>query len=221
MSKQTDYQTGRLDGLAMALRIVKEDGVEMLEKECRVRGAWGDLNTPKIMKELDKASDPIKEITYQTILIAGLSVLHDKFGFGEKRCQRFVSGFDKLVAYLDHGWVYWYDVITDIRSRMNLEMHIDALTSENIGRTWAHPEPEDIYTEQDFVDPAFWQGMLNLNGFSEITRENGEHVVLDETGREWFSYDNLFDRISVYDAMQGVLWAKEHYGIGKKKEKIG
>ena len=219
MSKQSDWQNGRMDGLALALQIVKDGGVEALEKECRMRGAWR-MNTSRSAKELDKLTDHVKSITYQTILIAGLSVLHDNFGFGHKRCQQFVNGFDKLVSYLDHGWLYWFDVIEDIQSRLNLDVELSALSSESLGRAWAHPEHADVYTEQDFVDPKFWEGMLKANGFTEGVNEKGENVVFDETGAEWFAYDSKFDQIGVYDAMQGILWAKEHYGIGVK-EKTG
>ena len=65
MSKQSDWQNGRMDGLALALQIVKDGGVEALEKECRMRGAWR-MNTSRSAKELDKLTDHVKSITYQT-----------------------------------------------------------------------------------------------------------------------------------------------------------
>ena len=48
------WQAGRNDGLAVALKIVQEGGVELLEKEIKERGIRG-LNTNMTMKELDDA----------------------------------------------------------------------------------------------------------------------------------------------------------------------
>lgn len=38
MSKMTDYQSGREDGLLLAQKIVKEGGIEALDKEIKFRG---------------------------------------------------------------------------------------------------------------------------------------------------------------------------------------
>lgn len=41
MAKRNDYITGREDGLLMALEIVKNEGVEALEKEIEFRNITG------------------------------------------------------------------------------------------------------------------------------------------------------------------------------------
>lgn len=41
MAKRNDYITGREDGLLMALEIVKNEGVEALEKELEFRNVTG------------------------------------------------------------------------------------------------------------------------------------------------------------------------------------
>lgn len=41
MSKMTDYQAGREDGLLLAERIVKEGGLERLQEEIKYRGITG------------------------------------------------------------------------------------------------------------------------------------------------------------------------------------
>ena len=41
MAKRNDYITGREDGLLMALEIVKNEGVEALEKEIEFRNKIG------------------------------------------------------------------------------------------------------------------------------------------------------------------------------------
>lgn len=41
MSKMSDYQSGREDGLLLAAKLVKEGGLERLEEEIKYRGITG------------------------------------------------------------------------------------------------------------------------------------------------------------------------------------
>lgn len=54
MNKMREYERGREDGLDLARRIVREGGLEALEKECRFRGVTG-IRTSLASKDLDKA----------------------------------------------------------------------------------------------------------------------------------------------------------------------
>lgn len=60
MNKMREYERGREDGLDLARRIVREGGLEALEKECRFRGVTG-IHTSLARKDLDKASDYIDQ----------------------------------------------------------------------------------------------------------------------------------------------------------------
>ena len=42
-------------------------------------------------------------MTLDTFTILGIAVLHDTFGFGRIRCQRFMDGMDKGAEYLADG----------------------------------------------------------------------------------------------------------------------
>lgn len=101
MNKMREYERGREDGLSLALRIAKEGGIEALESEIRFRGVTG-IHTSLASKDLDKASEQIKEITLDTFTVMSVAVLHDEFGFGEKRCQRYMDGINKAADSL--GW---------------------------------------------------------------------------------------------------------------------
>lgn len=90
MNKMREYERGREDGLDLALRIVKQGGIEALEKEIKFRNITG-VHTSLATKDLDKASQKIKEMTLDTFTILGIAVLHDCFGFGQIRCQRFMD----------------------------------------------------------------------------------------------------------------------------------
>lgn len=53
MNKMREYERGREDGLDLARRIVKEGGLEALERECKFRGVTG-IHTSLAAKDLDK-----------------------------------------------------------------------------------------------------------------------------------------------------------------------
>jgi len=205
---KNDYQNGRLDGLLLGLKIAQAGGVEQLEKECKVRGAW-NFHTNLEMKELDKASESIKETTYQTVMIAAIASLHDTFGFGQVRCQRFMDAFNKLTQYLDMGWMYWFDVIQSIQSQIGLDIKFDQLEGR-MGKAFAHPEPEDVYSEADLIDPRAWNQLLHELGF----KEDPVGVILDEDGKRFISYDGQYNRIQVYDVLYGMTLARDHWEVG-------
>lgn len=211
MGRRSDYDAGRLDGLSLGLRIAKEDGIEALEKECRMRGAW-KIHTALAAKEVDKATEQIKEICYQTMMVAWLSVLHDTFGFGQIRCQRAINAMNKLTAYLDHGWLYWYDLIETLTKDLNLTLEVDALTSDRMGRAYRHPEPDDIYTEADMVDEDYWKDILKRLRFSEQTDDSGT-TILDENGKTLMHFDGQFGKVQAYDVLYGMDLAVDHWDV--------
>jgi len=211
MGRRSDYDAGRLDGLSLGLRIAKEDGIEALEKECRMRGAW-KIHTALAAKEVDKATEQIKEICYQTMMVAWLSVLHDTFGFGQIRCQRAINAMNKLTAYLQHGWLYWYDLIETLTKDLNLTLEVDALTSDRMGRAYRHPEPDDIYTEADMVDEDYWKDILKRLRFSEQTDDSGT-TILDENGKTLMNFDGQFGKVQAYDVLYGMDLAVDHWDV--------
>lgn len=99
MNKMREYERGREDGLDLARRIVKEGGLEALERECKFRGVTG-IHTSLAAKDLDKASQKIKEMTIDTFTILCIAAVHDEFGFGEKRCRRLIAKMEEGAEYL-------------------------------------------------------------------------------------------------------------------------
>ncbi|MFQ7674360.1 MAG: hypothetical protein ACLRK3_06455 [Ruminococcus sp.] len=68
MNKMKEYERGREDGLDLALRIVRDGGIEALEREIKFRGITG-VHTSLVSKDLDKAAKKIKEMTLDTFTI--------------------------------------------------------------------------------------------------------------------------------------------------------
>ena len=123
MNKMREYERGREDGLSLGLRIVREGGLEALENEIRFRNISG-IHTSLAAKDLDKASEKIKVMTLDTFTIIGIAALHDAFGFGEKRCQRWMDKVMEGADYLVDGLATWEDYINSIKERLNLDLQI-------------------------------------------------------------------------------------------------
>ena len=116
-----DYQKGRNDGLALALKIVREGGAEALEEEIRVRGITG-INVNLSQKELDEALLPIKELTIRTLLAMSVATLRDEYGFGKDRLQRFVNRFMQKTTCLEEGWLTWKDLCENIQEETGIRI---------------------------------------------------------------------------------------------------
>lgn len=123
MNKMREYERGREDGLSLALRIAKEGGIEALEREIKFRGVTG-IHTSLASKDLDKAAEKIKEITLDTFTVMSVAVLHDEFGFGEKRCQRNMDGINKAAEYIVDGLATCPDYIAAIKEQIGLDLRI-------------------------------------------------------------------------------------------------
>lgn len=123
MSKMTDYQSGREDGLLLAERIVKEGGLERLQEEIKYRGITG-IHTQLAKKEIEKASEVIKMTTIDTILLLALSTVRDEFGFGEKRMQRLINRIEKKATCLIGNMATWEDFREMIKEETGIEVNV-------------------------------------------------------------------------------------------------
>lgn len=123
MSSRNKEMQARTEGMAYALRIAKEKGIGELEKEIKFRNLTGiSLNLSR--KDLNQASEKIKEMTMDTFTILTVAVLHDEFGFGEKRCQRFIDRMNQKADCLIDDFCTWDDYIRTIKDELNLNLQI-------------------------------------------------------------------------------------------------
>lgn len=123
MSSRNKEMQARSEGMAYALRIAREKGIEELEKEIKFRNLTGiSLNLSR--KDLNQASEKIKEMAMDTFTILTVAVLHDEFGFGEKRCQRFIDRMNQKADCLIDDFCTWDDYIRTIKDELNLNLQI-------------------------------------------------------------------------------------------------
>lgn len=123
MGKVDAYTSGRMDGLKMALDIVKKDGLEELEKEIRFRNITG-INVALSRKEVNKATEKIKLRTLDTVLIISVMALRDVYGYGPIRVQRFIDNVNLKADCLMDDMVSWDDYIQTIKKELGIEMRI-------------------------------------------------------------------------------------------------
>ena len=121
MSKLDKYMQGRTEGMEFALRIVKDKGIEELEKEVRFRQSSGiSLNVTR--QELNAASNKIKDMTLDTLL--SIACLCDLWGFGKKRCQRYMDKMAEGAQYLMDDLATWEDYRKAVQDRLGFEIKI-------------------------------------------------------------------------------------------------
>lgn len=123
MAKIDNYMQGRTEGMEFALRLAKDKGIEELEKEIKFRNSTGiSLNVTR--QELNAASNKIKEMTLDTFTTLGIAVLHDVFGFGEKRCQRFMDKMNEGAEFLAADLATWEDYRNEIKEQLGMDLKI-------------------------------------------------------------------------------------------------
>lgn len=133
MGKQDKEYTWRMEGMTYALKVVKEKGVEALEKEIRMRGFF-KLPIEVSQKEWDKILDFLVNNLHNTYKTVAAYTLRSTFGFGKKRLTDFEIDFDKNTRnatnfdYLGQH----YATLGDYAQELNNEygMHIDVMRVE-------------------------------------------------------------------------------------------
>ena len=89
----------RNEGMAYALSIAKQGGVEELEKQVKLRG-YLKATVKFTPEELSTTIDSISERVYNNMLTIMYAVLHDDLGYGQKRLTNFKKSFDEFCKNL-------------------------------------------------------------------------------------------------------------------------
>lgn len=123
MGKLDKYMQGRTEGMEFSLRLVKDKGIEELEKEVKFRNRTGvSLNLTR--QELAAGSQNIKNMTFDTMLAMSLMVLRDEFDFGKKRLERFKDRFTQKATSLADDYCTWLDIIDTIKEETGIDLEI-------------------------------------------------------------------------------------------------
>ena len=116
-------EQARLQGMSYALRVAKEKGIDGLEEELKRRQAY---NIPIRIsnKELQEFTTNAKNMMLDTILILASVTLHDEFGFGHDRLNRFKERFNFKAECIGDSFTDWQDQIDILKEEYGLEYSI-------------------------------------------------------------------------------------------------
>lgn len=113
----------RREGMAYALKVAREKGVEGLEEEIKFR----NISQVPIAISRDKIDECILNIklnTIDTMLILSASTLRDEFGFGKDRLARFVERFNGKAECLADGFCTWDDQMQMLAEECGIKLNI-------------------------------------------------------------------------------------------------
>ena len=123
MAKINKEEQWRREGMAYALKVAKERGIEGLEEEIKYRNI--SLVPIAVSKEkMDECVNNIKMNTIDTMLILSASTLRDEFGFGKERIARFIERFNLKAECLVDGFCTWDDQMTTLAEECGIELSI-------------------------------------------------------------------------------------------------
>lgn len=122
MARNKEEQA-RLEGMAQALRIAKANGVEGLEADLKMRNITG-LPCRVSKSVLDEVVMRVKNNMVDTFVIMTCYVLHCKFGYGQKRLERFIEEFRFQTDCLSEDYIAWEDQIEVLRKECGIELEI-------------------------------------------------------------------------------------------------
>lgn len=132
MAKIDKNYLNRMSGMAYALKIAKEKGIDELENECRVRNAHYIPDSISKEKYREVAND-ISGKVMATFLPTCLFCINEAYGFGKKRLEAFKVVFmhhcDMLSALDPFGGSY--ETVSDyaviLKEKYGIEFDLDTI----------------------------------------------------------------------------------------------
>lgn len=122
MARNKEEQA-RMEGMAQALRIAKAKGIDGLESDLKMRNITG-LPCAVSRAAMDECIMNIKYNVVDTFTILVAYTLHEKFGFGKTRQDRFIRDFNFQAECLDEDYCTWEDQIEILRQECGLDLNI-------------------------------------------------------------------------------------------------
>lgn len=123
MGRMSKEEMARMEGMLYAYRIASKDGVEALEEELKKRNITGiSLNVSH--KEMEKATEKMQEMLFDTFMCFTVGILHDRYGFGSKRAKEFTDHFNEGAALLQEGTITWQQIIDNTEDALGMKLSI-------------------------------------------------------------------------------------------------
>lgn len=123
MGKISKEEAARFSGADWMIRYAKEHGLEAAEKELEMRGV---RHLPLGVKESDLVnfSNREKKNTIATMILMACATLHDEFGFGYDRMNRFIDRFNLKTECLVDDYVSWEDLQQTLAEEIGIKIYL-------------------------------------------------------------------------------------------------
>lgn len=123
MAKMDKEELARREGMAYALKIAKEKGIDGLEEELKFRNIT-QLPVAVKRSQCEELINNIKMNVLDTVTILAAITLRDEFEFGKQRINRFVDRFNLKAECLVEGYTDWQGQIEILREELGLDFII-------------------------------------------------------------------------------------------------
>jgi hypothetical protein len=131
MGKITKDEQLRREGMAYALKVAKEKGVEGLEAELRFRGAYNvPLSIPQ--STLDQFTLNVKQHMFDTLSLLTSATLHDEFGFGKERIQRFIKRLNLKAECIADDYASWQEYQQIMKDECGLDFKLSGANDRSV-----------------------------------------------------------------------------------------
>lgn len=154
----------RMDGMAMALRIVEEYGVEGLREEVKTRKAMF-IPLEVTRKSVEDLNDFLGKRILNTYRTEMLFTLNQEFGFGPKRLLKFYEKFGNtvdMVLCLDQ-FGKPYEKISEHAEIVNQKIGKDILDVDEIRKI----EEENAEGKKRLIEYEYLLDFLHRKGFDD------------------------------------------------------
>lgn len=169
MSKDKFYEA-RMQGMIYAANLVKEKGIEALDSDIKMRGIY---KVPLSMSEsqFNEFVSVIGEGSKNAVFAIVYVVLCEDFGFGEKRLNKFASGFLKrykdvfALDYMGNHYVTLTDYAIMMKEKYgSLEIDIERIQMEQEENDKHNPNVRD----HKWIDGII--RLLTMNGYEDAAQ---------------------------------------------------
>ena len=104
-----------------AYKIVKEHGIDALEKELTFRANSG-IKTLVTKEEMHKLHEEIVNRASKAILVLSVMVLHDELDLSKEELQRFITRFNEKSAGIAENYTTWEEQMAVLKDEMGIEV---------------------------------------------------------------------------------------------------
>lgn len=128
MARDKEFEA-RMQGIVYACQLAQKQGVDALVAEVKKRGVT-KVDVTASDKQLNDMWGALSDNIGQNMLTTVAWVLHDTFGFGQKRLQQFMNEFDKATSnlisldYMGEHYVTLEDYAIELNKKYDLGLDV-------------------------------------------------------------------------------------------------